>query len=984
MKKQELERLEKELSLLLEKDSKVEIAKKQNEIAVYYISISETKTALRYCTESLKISEEIGDKNGIATSFNNIGEIYDSKGDYKTAKEYFEKSLKISEEIGDKNGIATSFNNIGGIYNSKGDIKTALEYYEKSLKIKEEIADKKGIATSFNNIGIIYKSKGDIKTALEYYEKSLKISEEIADKSGIATSFNNIGGIYYERKEIKLSLIYLFKSYVLLKQMQHFGLKNTIVWINTIIKHLGEEIYLHFAKLAYEELESEYKKEIDINEFLPKTTASVPKYDRNQTVKVKYLDGTIVETKYKKIESDLINGNCEIYDESEIVDKLASLEKELNLLLAKDSKFEPAKKQNEIAEYCLSKKESEKALYYYVASLKIYINLYNTSDIINVFTKIGNIFINHADNNFRFLFFTNKEETEYCFQFWQGTDLKNKIPNLCLLIKKDFSCSFEISSEDDQTKASFFEQITKKLGGYIQQKKEGVQINKWIKEFEKSDLSENIKDFFETDKKIIDILLSFRLENDFYNNEKFNGLRFISETEFNEHLNKPNIKIEKPNVTGKVLLKSLELNNITRFESIKIKFDKQVTCIIAENGVGKSTILSSIALAIAGVDANSIMKNVDIKNKLRILNYDKIPHYSKSGFIDLEYEIDKIYINKIDFEFLNNIQGIKVTDSTENFDSFAINRKDDGNYFNQLIIGFPQAQNLYDYDKKKYGLLEDTAPNIKDILPLITEQFDENLTRSFSDWLDLVYKTSNKKDEIISNIFGIISQITGDKVALKEINYTEDNKPIIIITKKESPNGIPLSMVSQGLSNIFVWIGQIIKRIYQSNPDLKELKDVNAVIMIDEIDKYLHPKWQSQILKVLLDEFKNCQFIVTTHSAIVLDGLEKGQIAYIKNIDGKPEVIYNDSPIWGWHYQEILKKFMEVYHDFSEYDIFEIEDEIKELKSNNADKELIKRKEKYLEKVKDSKKARDINYKLKESLMAKEIELQKLIEKYKK
>ena len=45
-------------------------------------------------------------------------------------------------------------------------------------------------------------------------------------------------------------------------------------------------------------------------------------------------------------------------------------------------------------------------------------------------------------------------------------------------------------------------------------------------------------------------------------------------------------------------------------------------------------------------------------------------------------------------------------------------------------------------------------------------------------------------------------------------------------------------------------------------------------MLIDEIDTYLHPEWQRTILNVLVNEFPNIQFVVTTHSADVLSNID--------------------------------------------------------------------------------------------------------------
>ena len=129
----------------------------------------------------------------MAESYNNIGVIHYQQGNIPLTLEYYGKSLRIREELNDKEGMATSYNNVGVIHRDQGNLSLSLEYYAKSLKIREELNDKRGIALSYNNIGLIHRDQGTLPLALEYYSKSLKIREKLNDKKGMAVSYNNIG-----------------------------------------------------------------------------------------------------------------------------------------------------------------------------------------------------------------------------------------------------------------------------------------------------------------------------------------------------------------------------------------------------------------------------------------------------------------------------------------------------------------------------------------------------------------------------------------------------------------------------------------------------------------------------------------------------------------------------------------------------------------------------------------------------------------------
>ncbi len=134
--------------------------------------------------QSLRISQEIGDKAGEGEALSNIGAIHHAKGDYTTALKYLKQSVRIMQEIGDKTGEGATLMNIGVIQHAKGEYAAALKHLEQSLRIMQKIGDKLGKGTTLNNISQIYQARGDYPTALKYLEQSLRIMQEIGDKAG--------------------------------------------------------------------------------------------------------------------------------------------------------------------------------------------------------------------------------------------------------------------------------------------------------------------------------------------------------------------------------------------------------------------------------------------------------------------------------------------------------------------------------------------------------------------------------------------------------------------------------------------------------------------------------------------------------------------------------------------------------------------------------------------------------------------------------
>ena len=84
--------------------------------------------------------------------------------------------------------------------------------------------------------------------------------------------------------------------------------------------------------------------------------------------------------------------------------------------------------------------------------------------------------------------------------------------------------------------------------------------------------------------------------------------------------------------------------------------------------------------------------------------------------------------------------------------------------------------------------------------------------------------------------------------------------------------GVTLNILqlSQGEKSLLALVADIARRLVLLNPSLSDPLQGNGIVLIDEIDLHLHPKWQQTIIPNLLRTFPNIQFIVTTHSPQVL------------------------------------------------------------------------------------------------------------------
>jgi hypothetical protein len=78
------------------------------------------------------------------------------------------------------------------------------------------------------------------------------------------------------------------------------------------------------------------------------------------------------------------------------------------------------------------------------------------------------------------------------------------------------------------------------------------------------------------------------------------------------------------------------------------------------------------------------------------------------------------------------------------------------------------------------------------------------------------------------------------------------------------------------------WIADLVGNILlEANSEL-EPQDFEGLVLIDEIDLYLHPTWQARLIPALRKTFPKLQFIATTHSPVVLATLAPEEIIRVQ------------------------------------------------------------------------------------------------------
>ena len=129
---------------------------------------------------------------------------------------------------------------------------------------------------------------------------------------------------------------------------------------------------------------------------------------------------------------------------------------------------------------------------------------------------------------------------------------------------------------------------------------------------------------------------------------------------------------------------------------------------------------------------------------------------------------------------------------------------------------------------------------------------------------------------------------------ISEIDIDNGEIEAVISIPGKMPERHHYSYMSDGLKSMINIVSEIAYRCIELNGFLGHdaIRYTPGIVLIDEVDLYLHPIWQKTVLRDLMAAFPNIQFIVTTHSPFIIQSLRHGELVSFDNdtyVDGVPD-----------------------------------------------------------------------------------------------
>ena len=440
------------------------------------------------------------------------------------------------------------------------------------------------------------------------------------------------------------------------------------------------------------------------------------------------------------------------------------------------------------------------------------------------------------------------------------------------------------------------------------------------------------------------------------------------------------------------IAKSIKLSAFRGFPNeVVIPLEPDLTVFIAQNGGGKTTVLDALyehlqiladatfqleghVASLAGKDVNL---NVDTFGELSAdfsLDYMAYEveevfdeeYIDEAGELEVEEKIEENEKAEIDKELLEtetNEEEAKSIDATTQkigYIEFLGNPLQTAFYINKesgiggVSVDEMMTENhlgkIRSFNKLRLELKN--IPTFKYYQPgeqrnkAIKEDFD-TITSAIERWQKLAYQagdSSKYKDRLIwlNEAISAILQDKEYKYSDFRVKYTERGD-VLEITKqhRQSPDKYSFSIdqLSSGERALINMVADLAIRLIEKNPNYSQggspLIEGFGIVLIDEVDVHLHPEWQLWVVQHLTTIFPNIQFIVSTHSPLVLSSVTSSQVRYL--VDRK---LYGVDETYGRDASYIIKIIMQVANNFLATNVEKIGNLINRNSLDAAEKEL--------------------------------------------
>jgi predicted ATP-binding protein involved in virulence len=359
-------------------------------------------------------------------------------------------------------------------------------------------------------------------------------------------------------------------------------------------------------------------------------------------------------------------------------------------------------------------------------------------------------------------------------------------------------------------------------------------------------------------------------------------------------------------------VKELQLRSFRGIDRLDLKFHPKVSVFLGVNGVGKSTILDALSILFSRIVAlsqipyqvawkdndvlrrnfqgsmlNSLYAQKQENPKVRRVIDIDLSNNSESSSISLKFLFNSHNL-EWSYQRIRNLPIQVIPDEWDQLGNFVANLQ--ANLLENPRLNIP----LIAY-YSTHRVVTDIPLEIP-VNPYMSQldSYDgiSGTTNAgfpeFFRWFRVVEDLENESRRDRSNYRD--QQLSAVRKALP--NFLEGfldlrvrRSPTLRMTVTKGDRELLVNQLSDGEKCLLAMVGDIARRLSIANPGLDDPLQGEGVILIDELELHLHPKWQRGIIPKLTETFPNCQFIVATHSPQIISDVQPESIFILKSTD---------------------------------------------------------------------------------------------------
>lgn len=354
----------------------------------------------------------------------------------------------------------------------------------------------------------------------------------------------------------------------------------------------------------------------------------------------------------------------------------------------------------------------------------------------------------------------------------------------------------------------------------------------------------------------------------------------------------------------------LRLTNFRKFPEIEISFDPRLTVLVSENGGGKTAILDGVAIALrhfvdtllGGKPGQGFDKTTDIRRARRDASMAlqfPVALSARGTFggrqIRWERELTSFEGKTSHSEKHVGQLTHQARELLLNLEAFTDHRAASAPVL--PAIAYYGTGRLFNQHKRTEGKKQ-AAEN----LGLQTSAYLDCLSRlsrieQFKAWFERVVREA--QNEVITGMTSphrpqavLLAVRQAVDTVLKPSLWSQldfDFQTGEVVANHPEQGRLPIDLLSDGVRGLIALVADLAHMAARLNPHLgsEACQKTPGIVLIDEVDMSLHPRWQQTVIVGLREAFPAMQLILTTHSHLVISTvphesirilLENGQI----------------------------------------------------------------------------------------------------------